>query len=245
MTEPARMALRALACALAAGTAVAWHRRRGCGGQAVRGRHRQHGHLHRPADRRAAAAPRAGLREADRGQGAGDHGPVLRPLQQAADRFRHRHQQLRCRRVRAAVDGRLHRARLPRGADRAGQGRRGPQMGRHRAVLSRLQRQLQGRRLHHPARWRLPDGLLPHRPPEGGGPGAAQDLGRLSGDRGRVQRQGPERRRQGRLRLVHREEAQRAELLVHHLGRRQLHPEPGHRPGRLLRCRDDDAADRQ
>ena len=72
--------------------------------------------------------------------------------------------------VRAAVDGRLHRARLSRGPDRAGQGRRDLQVGRHRAVLPRLQRHLQRQDLHHPARWRLPDGLLPQRPPEGGRP---------------------------------------------------------------------------
>src|SRR3954447_23547110 len=52
------------------------------------------------------------------------------------------------------------------------------------------------------------------------------------------------KRRQGRLRLVHRQEAQRAELLVHHLDRRQLPANRGHRPGRLLRRRHD-AADRQ
>ena len=77
------------------------------------------------------------------------------------------------------------------------------------------------------------------------GHGAAQDLGRLSGDRRPLQRQGSERRRQGRLRLVHLQEAQRPGLLVHQLDRRQLHPEPGHGPGRVLRHRDHDAADRQ
>ena len=60
-----------------------------------------------------------------------------------------------------------------------------------------------------------------------------------------LQRQGPERRRQGRLRLLHRQEAQRPGLLVHHLDRRQLHPDPGHGPGRLLRHRDHGAADQQ
>ena len=61
----------------------------------------------------------------------------------------------------------------------------------------------------------------------------------------RLQRQGPERRRQAGLRLLHRQEAQRPGLLDHPLGRRRLPADPGHQPGRLLRHRTHDAAHQQ
>ncbi len=157
------------------------------------------------------------------------HGAVFRSLQQAAHRLRHRHEQHRRHGVRAAVDGRLHRARLSRGPDRARQRRRRPAVGRRRAVLPRLQRHLQRQDLHHPARWRLPDGLLPQRSSGKGRPAAAQDLGRLHRDRQDLPRPGPERRRQGRLRLLHRQEAQRPVVLDDHLGGRRLPAVPGHR----------------
>ena len=49
---------------------------------------------------------------------------------------------------------------------------------------------------------------------------AAGDLGRLPHDRPEVQRPGPQRRRPAGLRLVHRQEEGRPELLVDHLDRR-------------------------
>ena len=59
-----------------------------------------------------------------------------------------------------------------------------------------------------------------------GRPQAAGDLGRLPRDRPEVQRPGPQRRRPARLRLVHRQEEGRPELLVDHLDRRRPAPEP-------------------
>ena len=86
-------------------SAGAWLRLRY--GRRVRWGHDQRHDLHRPADRRAAAAPRARLREADRRQGERHHRAVLRPLPEAADRLVDRHQLDRRRRLCAAVDGRL------------------------------------------------------------------------------------------------------------------------------------------
>ena len=108
-------------------------------------------------------------------------------------------------------------------ADRPGQGRHGAEVGRHRALLPRLQRQLQGQGLHHPARWRLPDGLLPDRSAEGGRPGAAQDLGRLS-RRSPRHFNGKDLNGDGKADygscIAKKRNAQ--SLLVHHLDRRQL-----------------------
>ena len=61
----------------------------------------------------------------------------------------------------------------------------------------------------------------------------------------RAERQGHERRRDARLRLVHLQEAQRPSLLVHHRDRRRLHPVEGHQPGRILRHRGHEAARQQ
>src|SRR5713226_8973943 len=52
-------------------------------------------------------------------------------------------------------------------------------MERHRAILSRLQRDVQGQGLHGPARRRLPDGVLPHGPSAERRPPTALHLGRL------------------------------------------------------------------
>ena len=224
------------------GPGVGWRRRpllgRGAGADEARGRDGEHRHLHRAADRRAAAAARARLREADRRQGAVDHRAVLGPLQQAADRFRHRHQQLRRRGVRAAVDGRLHRARLPRGADRPGQGRHGAASGttsRPSSATSAPATRARSTpsRSMATSRWST-TGPTCSRRPVCSRPRPGTTISQIAQT---LQRQGPERRRQARLRLVHRQEAQRPVLLVHHLGRRQLPADPGHRPGRLLRHR--------
>ena len=152
----------------------------------VRRRHRQRHDLHRPADRRAAAASGARLREADRRQGERRHRALLRPLHQAADRLVERHQLDRRRRVRAAMDGRLYRRRLSRGPDRPRRGRQEIAAGRRRAVLPRLLAEVRRQDLHDDPRWRLPHDLLPHRHPQGERAEAAENAGRLS------------RRRQGR-----------------------------------------------
>ena len=60
-----------------------------------------------------------------------------------------------------------------------------------------------------------------------------------------VQRQGHERRRHAGLRLLHRQEAQRAELLVRHRRRRLDDPVEGHQPGHLLQHQGHDAAGQQ
>ena len=53
---------------------------------------------------------------------------------------------------------------------------------------------------------------------------------------------GPQRRQPARLRLVHRQEEGRPELLVDHLGRGRPAPEPGHQSGCVLRHQGHDAA---
>ena len=60
---------------------------------------------------------------------------------------------------------------------------------------------------------------------------AAGDLGRVPRDRPEVQRPGPQRRRRAGLRLVHRQEEGRPELLVDHLDRRRAAPEQGTEQG--------------
>ena len=67
------------------------------------------------------------------------------------------------------------------------------------------------------------------------GVAAAEDLGRLPHDRREVQRPGPQRRRRAGLRLVHRQEEGRPELLVDHLDRRRPAPGQGHQRRRVLR----------
>ncbi len=86
--------------------------------------------------------------------------------------------------------------------------RPGRRLAGHRAVLPRLQRDVRGQDLHDPAGRRLPHGLLPERPDRY----AADDLGRVPHGRGSTPRQGPQRRRRARLRLLHRQEEGPAEL---------------------------------
>ena len=147
-------------------------------------------------------------------------------LRQGAARRVDQDQQLRRLRLRPAVAGRLRRPGLPARPDRQGQRRHQPQLAGHRPVLPRLQRDLQRQGLHDPARRRLPHGLLPQRPADQGRPQAAGDLGRLPDDREEVPGPGPQRRRPARLRLVHRQEEGRPELLVDHLDRGRPAPEP-------------------
>ena len=80
---------------------------------------------------------------------------------------------------------------------------------------------------------------------EAAGLKAAEDLGRLPRRRQGAERQGHERRRHAGLRLVHRQEAQRAELLVRHRRRRLDDPVEGHQPGRVLQHQGHDAAGQQ
>ena len=63
--------------------------------------------------------------EADRRQDQRRHRALLGPLHQAAHRLVERHQLDRRGGVRAAMDGRLHRRRLPRGSDRPRRQRQG------------------------------------------------------------------------------------------------------------------------
>ena len=85
--------------------------------------------LHRPADRRAAPAPRARVRREDRGEDQRRHRPVQRPLSEGPDRRRDRDEQLPGVRLRPAVDGRLRHARLPGRPVGQGQERSGHQVG--------------------------------------------------------------------------------------------------------------------
>ena len=80
---------------------------------------------------------------------------------------------------------------------------------------------------------------------EAAGLQAAEDLGRISRGRQGGARQGHERRRHAGLRLLHRQEAQRPELLVRDRRRRLDDPVEGHQPGRLLQHRGHDAARQQ
>ena len=113
------------------------------------------------------------------------------------------------------------------------------------AVLPRLLREVRRQDLHGHARWRLPHDVLPQGRAGGSRPAAAEDLGRVSRGRQGGERQGHERRRHAGLRLLHRQEAQRPELLVRHRRRRLDDPVQGHQPGRLLQHRRHDAAGRQ
>ncbi len=75
-----------------------------------------------------------------------------------------RQQRLRRLRLQPAVVRRLRDAGLPRGPDRPHRRRPEHPVGRHRAVLPRLQRVVRRQDLRHPARWRLPHGVLPQGP---------------------------------------------------------------------------------
>ena len=99
--------------------------------------------------------------------------------------------------------------------------------------------------LHDHARWRLPHDVLPQgragrRRPEG-----ADDVGRISRGRQGRARPGHERRRHAGLRLLHRQEAQRPELLVRHRRGRLDDPVQGHQPGHVLQHQGHDPAGQQ
>ena len=204
-------------------------------GHEVQGRQRQHPDVQRPAGRGAAPASGAGLGAADRRPRQRRRRRLPDDLRQGAARRVDGHELVRRLRLRSAVDGRLRRPGLPARPDRSREERPPARPAGHRPVLPRLQLGLQRQGLHDPARRRLPHGLLPERPAHEGRPQAAGDLGRLPRDRPEVQRPGPQRRRPARLRLVHRQEEGRPELLVDHLRRRRPAPEQGHGRRRVLR----------
>ena len=204
-------------------------------GRQVQGCQRQHPDVQRPAGRGAAPASRAGLGVPHRRPRQRGRGRLPDHLRQGAARRVDRHQRLRRLRVQPAVAGRLRRPGLPRRPDRSREQRSPARLAGHRPVLPGLQRDLQRQGLHDPARRRLPHGLLPQGHPRQGWRRAAEDLGRLPDDRREVQRPGPQRRRRAGLRLVHREEEGRPELLVDHLDRRRPAPGQGHQRRRVLR----------
>ena len=165
---------------------------------------------------------------------------VRRSVPEASDRLGDRHQLDRRRRVRLGLGGRAGRRRPAGRPLRFRRQRPGAQDRRRRALLPRVQSEDRRQDLSDHHRWRFSDGLLPQRRPRRARPAAAQDLGRVSRGRRRGQRQGHERRRRGRFRLLHVQEAQRPELLRDHVDRGTLRADPGHRPGHLLRHRGHD-----
>ena len=203
---------------------------------------RQHPDLQRATGRGAAPAPGAGLAAPDRWSRQRRGGRLPDDLRQGPPRRVDGDELVRRLRLRSAVDGRLRRPGLPARPHRSGDRGQPARLAGHRSVLPRLQRDLQRQGLHDPARRRLPHGLLPVRPPHQGRPQAAGHLGRLHDDRPEVQRPGPQWRRRTRLRLVHRQEEGRPELLVDHLDRGRPAPGQGHQRGRVLRHRRPDAA---
>ena len=202
--------------------------------RAVRGRRGRHRHLYRPANRRAAATPRARVRGHDRRENQRHHRAFSRLVPANLYRRFDRQQQLRRLCVRAAVVGRLRRARLFRGLDRAYSERRRHPVGRRRPLLPRLFLDVSRLGLHPSLGRRLPDGLLPHRRAERPRHGAARNLGRLLSHRRGRQRDGHERGRRRGLRQLHRQGAQQPGLLVYHLHRRADVADARHLAGRVF-----------
>ena len=124
------------------------------------------------------------------------------------------------------------------------QGQRSP-VGPDRAVLPEFLGDLRRQDLSHSARWRLPHALLPDRRAREGRSEAADDMGRISRRRQGAERQGFQRRRHEGLWLLHRQEAQRSELLVRHRHRRLDGSVERDRPGHVLRHQGHEAPDRQ
>ena len=209
----------------------------------VQGRQRQPADVQRPADRGAAPAARAGLRGADR-----------RARQRRSRSASRRSTTRRCSTRRPSTNsfdayvfdpqwmGDFVGPGLPAGPDRQRSRTTRSSTGRTSARSSATTTRPTTAR-STPSRsmatstWSITGATCSK-----GRPQAAGDLGRLPDDREEVPGPGPQRRRPARLRLVHREEEGRPELLVDHLGRGRAAPEPGHEPGRVLRHQGHDPA---
>src|SRR5438552_2211439 len=135
----------AYGCALGCGHAG---RRPRVGGRTLRGRLREHPHVHGPANRGAPAASRPGLREADGRQDQRHHRPLQRPLPEDAHRYGDEDEQLPRVRLRPPVAGGLRHAGIPRGPDESGRRRQGVAMAGYRPVLPQLHRDVRGTKLH-------------------------------------------------------------------------------------------------
>ena len=193
----------------------------------VHGRQRQHPDVQRPAGRGAAPAARAGLGAADRRPRQRRRGRLPDDLRQGAAR---RVDRARTRSTPTSSIpqwmGDFTGPGLPARPDGSRQQRPAARLAGHRPVLPRLQRDATTARSTRSRSTATSTWSITGTTSSQGRPQAAGDVGRLPHDRPEVQRPGPQRRRPAGLRLVHRQEEGRPELLVDHLDRRRPAPEP-------------------